>query len=81
MSTTKTDKQERLKEINDRFEYINKPDENEKIKHNNLIKLHSLLNEYISETKQPVDENFFEYKSNLNSIKNNINLLKMQLRK
>ncbi|MGV0847397.1 hypothetical protein ACTS9T_12625 [Empedobacter falsenii] len=69
-----------LHELNYHFGYINKPNKNEKIKHDNFIKLHSLLNKYVSETKQPVDESFFDYKSNLNSIKQEVNILSSELR-
>ncbi|MFV0168623.1 hypothetical protein OBJ95_06185 [Empedobacter falsenii] len=69
-----------LHELNYHFGYINKPNKNEKIKHDNFIKLHSLLNKYVSETKQPVYESFFDYKSNLNSIKQEVNILSSELR-
>ena len=69
-----------LHEFNYQFEYLSKPKKNEEIKNENIVNLHYLINEFVSETKQPVDESFFDYKSNLNSIKQEVNILSSELR-
>ena len=69
-----------LHEFNYQFEYLSKPKKNEEIKNENIVNLHYLINEFITETNNPTADEFLDYKSKINSLKQNINTLKADLK-
>lgn len=69
-----------LHEFNYQFEYLSKPKKGEEIKNENIVNLHYLINEFVTETNNPTADEFLDYKSKINSLKQNINTLKADLK-